>query len=306
MAQHVVTIMSSRIDFAPATVAAEVVQNVRTIIATHIGTVPLFRDFGVSWDGIDRPLPVARAIVRAAVIEAIQKYEPRAVVDSVTWPEGDDAAADAMEGIMRPTVTISLADGVEDSDLLESTALTVGSVYRQADRAVALARQVVLLEQSIASRIIELEVTDYVRIFNLGNAERGPGGLADAVSVASQVRGASLIDSIVMMLDTSATLAAQVQADVYYYTRVLHEFERVDYTAIYEARNVTHDDVDIKVIEPDAVTSAVGVTELEALSVLANSVYADVIAARDALLGLERVLGEFERTDYSSIYDDKR
>lgn len=52
--QHVLN-LSQPISFAPGTVAAEVLQNVRTILATRKGTVPLDRDFGLEWEHVDKP-----------------------------------------------------------------------------------------------------------------------------------------------------------------------------------------------------------------------------------------------------------
>lgn len=298
---YVVSTMK-KINFAPATVAEEVVQNVRTIIATQVGTVPLFRDFGVSWDGIDRPLPVAKALVRAAVIDAVQTYEPRAVVDSVEWDAG---TGDAMEGLLHPVVTISLADGVEDAAVAAETGVTISAVYQQADRGVSLATSLVALEKSIADRVVELELTDYVRIFDLANAswtddgsvQESPGGVA--------VSGSALLDTVAMMIDSSNTVAAQVSADVTYYTKILHEFERIDYSDVYSAGSVTHDPFEISPVEPSAIVSASGVTDLEELNALATSAYTAVISARDALLDLERLLGQFERTAFTSIYENK-
>ena len=99
------------INFCPETVAEEVVQNVRTIVATMVGTVPLDRDFGFSWEAVDRPLPVAQMLVKSAVYEAVQKYEPRAVIEDITWK--DEGTADTMDGLLHPLLTISLADGVD-------------------------------------------------------------------------------------------------------------------------------------------------------------------------------------------------
>ena len=45
MSRYVVN-LSSTVDFAPETEAVEILQNVRTILSTQIGTVPLHRDFG--------------------------------------------------------------------------------------------------------------------------------------------------------------------------------------------------------------------------------------------------------------------
>jgi phage baseplate assembly protein W len=100
--------LNRAIDFAPSTVVEEVLQNVRTILSTVIGSVPLHRDFGVSWEHIDKPLPVARTLMQAAIIDAIDEFEPRAKVVSVTFDMTDD---DALEGILRPTVKIEIEEG---------------------------------------------------------------------------------------------------------------------------------------------------------------------------------------------------
>ena len=48
------------INFAPATVADEIEQNVRMIISTPKGTVALDRDFGIDYDLVDQPTPGPR------------------------------------------------------------------------------------------------------------------------------------------------------------------------------------------------------------------------------------------------------
>ena len=104
---YTITTLDAAVDFAPATEVEEILQNVRTILKTRIGTVPLNRSFGVSWEHIDKPMPVAKALMQATVIEAIQAYEPRATVKSVTF--GDDAT-DMMEGLLKATVKISIEE----------------------------------------------------------------------------------------------------------------------------------------------------------------------------------------------------
>lgn len=291
-----------KINFAPASVAEEVVQNVRTILATQVGTVPLFRDFGVSWDGLDRPMPVAKAIIRSAVIEAVQAFEPRAVVDSVEW---DDNAEDALQGLMHPVVTVSLADGVEDAPLSSSPGIAISSVYQQADRAVSLASSVVSLEKSIADRVVELELTDYVRIFDLASSGWTDDGTVQQVQSSGAVSGSALLDTVAMMIDSANTVAAQVIADAAYYTKILHEFERIEYSTIYGEGSVTHDPFDVSPVEPSSVESAAGITDMEELSLRVSSAYSSVISARDALLELERLLGQFERTAFTSIYESE-
>jgi hypothetical protein len=69
------------------TAAAEVLQNVATILATPKGSVPLYREFGVSMEAIDRPIPVAKTLLIAQVTEAVEEFEPRAKVVKVTIEE---------------------------------------------------------------------------------------------------------------------------------------------------------------------------------------------------------------------------
>lgn len=75
----------SEIDFASASSVTEIVQNVKTIVSTAVGTVPLDRDFGVDSGLVDLPMPVARARLAAELIEKVKRYEPRVKVQRVTF-----------------------------------------------------------------------------------------------------------------------------------------------------------------------------------------------------------------------------
>ena len=104
MAKYRVGQQSIDVDFAPEGVM-EILQNVRTILATRKGSVPLDRDFGISWDNVDQSLPAAKMLMRSEVIDAIERCEPRATVTSV------DFAADvegAMDGVLKPIVTVQI------------------------------------------------------------------------------------------------------------------------------------------------------------------------------------------------------
>ena len=101
--------LASGIDFYPATVAEEVVQNVRTILATRVGEVPLDRAFGTAWDMIDQALPAAMQLARADVFDAVRRFEPRAVVESIRWEQAEDA----QDGVLHPVLSIGLADGID-------------------------------------------------------------------------------------------------------------------------------------------------------------------------------------------------
>jgi len=116
--------LTTGINFFPATVAEEVVQNVRTILATRVGTVPLDRAFGSSWDMIDQALPAAMQLARADVFDALERFEPRAVVESIRWEQAEDA----QDGVLHPVLTVGLADGIDGDAPVEWDASEVPDV----------------------------------------------------------------------------------------------------------------------------------------------------------------------------------
>ena len=67
MSRYVVSLTKS-VNFHPETETEEILQNIRTILATRIGTVPLHRALGITWEHIDKPYPVAKAMMMVAVI----------------------------------------------------------------------------------------------------------------------------------------------------------------------------------------------------------------------------------------------
>lgn len=103
--------LDGAVDFAPQNEVAEILQNVRTILSGFVGSAPLHRDFGLSWEHLDKPLPVAYTLLQASVIEAIEEFEPRATVQSVEFEDTSDM--DAQEGRLRPRVIISIGDEEE-------------------------------------------------------------------------------------------------------------------------------------------------------------------------------------------------
>ena len=49
----------------------EIIRNVEMIMATPVGSSPLYRDFGVDNSMLDKPLDVARSLYAVAVMEAV-------------------------------------------------------------------------------------------------------------------------------------------------------------------------------------------------------------------------------------------
>lgn len=90
------------VSFSPKSVAEEVAQNIRTIIATPLGAAPLARDIGLDHSAVDMPIPVAQSLIMSALVAAIAEQEPRAQVINVTFGSETD-------GKLQPIVQFSLA-----------------------------------------------------------------------------------------------------------------------------------------------------------------------------------------------------
>ncbi len=93
----------SGIDFAPATEAAEILQNVRTIITTTQYSVPLDRDFGINADMLDLPMNVAQARLQSEIITAIKKYETRVEITTISF-------SGTADGVLVPKVQVKIKD----------------------------------------------------------------------------------------------------------------------------------------------------------------------------------------------------
>lgn len=64
---------------------ASALQNGTMILRTPKGSVPQYRDFGINFAVVDRPLPVAKVLLYSEVKEALEQYEPRLKVMGVTF-----------------------------------------------------------------------------------------------------------------------------------------------------------------------------------------------------------------------------
>ncbi|MCI6937307.1 MAG: GPW/gp25 family protein [Clostridiales bacterium] len=94
------------INWEPGSELTEVVQNVQTLLSTHVFSVPLDRRLGVLWDAIDEPLNgSSESILREELLNVIQTYEPRAIVNSVEF------TYDPQKERMIPVVDISIKGG---------------------------------------------------------------------------------------------------------------------------------------------------------------------------------------------------
>ncbi len=101
MIYDVLAMPQGGIDFAPVTEAAEILQNVRTIITTTQYSVPLDRDFGINADMLDLPMNVAQARLQSEIITAIKKYEKRVEITSISFTGTAD-------GVLVPKVQVKI------------------------------------------------------------------------------------------------------------------------------------------------------------------------------------------------------
>lgn len=80
-----------------------ILQNIALLLATPKGSAPFYRDFGLNQYFIDKPQPVARALMINEVREAIELWEPRAQFVNISFH------ADPLEpGKEIPTVEIEI------------------------------------------------------------------------------------------------------------------------------------------------------------------------------------------------------
>lgn len=91
MAETTITITSMPpIDFAPASLAAELNQNLYTILSTAQGTVVLDRQFGLDITALDEAPAVAEAMITSQIYELVERYEPRAIIQQVSFEADHD------------------------------------------------------------------------------------------------------------------------------------------------------------------------------------------------------------------------
>ncbi|WP_314047172.1 GPW/gp25 family protein [Selenomonas noxia] len=91
------------INFMPATLAEEVLQNVRMIISTVKYSVPMDREFGIDGAAVDRPINIVKAHLTNEIFRAVRRYEPRAVIESIDF-DGDES------GQLSPTIKVQVSE----------------------------------------------------------------------------------------------------------------------------------------------------------------------------------------------------
>lgn len=80
-----------------------VLQNIAVILSTPKGTIPLYRDFGIDWKHLDKPMPIAKVLMVSEVRETIERWEPRATVTDVSF-----TIDPSQPGTLIPTVEVEI------------------------------------------------------------------------------------------------------------------------------------------------------------------------------------------------------
>jgi len=84
----------------------EIYQNLKILYTTPAGTVPFDREFGINYDILDNPTPIAQGRLIVEYIEKTKRYEPRVSVNEVHFELNK-------EGTLVPRVVIEIDTNIE-------------------------------------------------------------------------------------------------------------------------------------------------------------------------------------------------
>lgn len=100
MSIYIVSANTDTLQFGELDTVSSILQNIRVLLSTPKGSVPLYRDFGVDMDFVDLPLPAAEQRARVALKESIEQWESRVTVKSISFSRAD--------GTLVPTVEVEI------------------------------------------------------------------------------------------------------------------------------------------------------------------------------------------------------
>lgn len=78
-----------------------VLQNIALLLNTKRGTVPMYRDFGLPMEFVDKPIDVAENLAYVEISDALEEFEPRAKLEDVYFDK-------TANGKMTITVEVSV------------------------------------------------------------------------------------------------------------------------------------------------------------------------------------------------------
>lgn len=88
-----------------STHAEKIRRSLTTLFDTRESSQPGDRDFGLSWQCLDEPPEVAESMMAMEIIRKVERYEPEAEVEDITYEYAD--------GKMMPHILITGKEGAE-------------------------------------------------------------------------------------------------------------------------------------------------------------------------------------------------
>lgn len=95
----------SQIKLNESDTVASILQNIAILLSTRQQSIPLYRNFGLPGNFIDKPMGAANNLMVAEIREAIMEFEPRAALRDVTF-----AVDEGAPGKIIPTVEVEITD----------------------------------------------------------------------------------------------------------------------------------------------------------------------------------------------------
>lgn len=71
--------------FAEKDEVSSIIQNILLLVGTKKGTIPLYREFGLPMEFVDKPMNVAETIATLEISEALELFEPRATLKDLRF-----------------------------------------------------------------------------------------------------------------------------------------------------------------------------------------------------------------------------
>lgn len=88
--------------FQESDTVQSVIQNIALLLNTKKGTVPMYRNFGLPMEFIDKPIDVAETIATIEISDALEEFEPRATLsDLAITKSGDGKMAIIVEVVIK-------------------------------------------------------------------------------------------------------------------------------------------------------------------------------------------------------------
>lgn len=78
------------VEFQENNTVKSIIQNIALLLNTKKGTNPMYRDFGLPMEFIDKPIDVAETMAVLEISEALEKFETRATLKNLSLEKSKD------------------------------------------------------------------------------------------------------------------------------------------------------------------------------------------------------------------------